>query len=223
MGTYKLADKINLAGSFEITGKNTIKAGKIGSAISKNGVSYTLNSSGELTISPYAANNKILKGTKATSTVNGTANSDFFDGCGEVSNAGTNDTIEGKGGHDIVVYSSDKAWGQDVINKTNGTMTIVFSGYGNKNAAATSLTVDYSEKENGLVTVTLNTDATGDDTESTVTSKITINGWNDKTHKIVYNDDAYDSMVSMAKASGASKINSERNELWKAAGLIASA
>ncbi len=169
-------------------------------ALTKNGVTYSLNSSGNqvnLTVAMNGnAKTPICKGTTKAETLTGTAQSDvFYGGKG-------NDTIKSSNGRDVAVYDKT-AWGKDKIVKTNGTMTLLFKDLKKddivKTLSGTTMTIT---KANDVKQV------------------ISIQGWSSDTHNIVFGSKmtAFDNYLK-ATSPNASVTNKARNEVWKKAGL----
>ncbi|MBQ9405380.1 MAG: hypothetical protein IJU37_01415 [Desulfovibrio sp.] len=116
-----------------------------------------------------------------------------------------NDTITGGGGRDVAVYDKT-AWGQDTIAKTSGTMTLLFQGL---------KASDIVKKINGTtMTITKKRDAS---------QKITVKGWSDTSHTLVFTSGmtAFNTFVKAASPTATQATNA-RNEAFKKA-LLASA
>ena len=205
LGTYKLAKGLNLTlGPKDNLNSITIKVGstsfstKTGQTIKKNGMQYAVsleNNQLNLAIG-LVYGSKIFKGTSGKDTLQGTVNSEIFYG------GSGNDSINGKNGRDVAVYDTTK-WGADTIAKTNGTLTLLFNGL-KKSDIKTSL-------KNGTQTITRAQDSK---------QKITISGWSDATHKIVYTS----GLTKFKQYLSATKPSTElttaaRNEAFKKAGL----
>ncbi|MBQ9406353.1 MAG: AIDA repeat-containing protein, partial [Desulfovibrio sp.] len=136
------------------------------------------------------------KGTAKNDTLTGNANSDIFYG------GKGNDKINGKNGRDVAVYDTT-AWGKDVIAKTSGTMTLLFNG-----VKAGQIT----KKQSGsTMTITRKSDKK---------QSITVNGWSDDTHNIVYASGmtAFNKYIKAAKPTTA-QTTAARTQVWKKAGL----
>ncbi|MBQ9406099.1 MAG: hypothetical protein IJU37_05080, partial [Desulfovibrio sp.] len=135
-------------------------------------------------------------GTAKADTLTGTVNSDIFYG-GKGS-----DSITGKNGRDVAVYDTT-AWGKDSIAKTNGTMTLLFNGL---------KASDIVQKLSGT-TMTISKKSDGN-------QKITVQGWSDSTHNIVYASGmtAFNAYIKAASPT-ATQTTAARNEVFKKAGL----
>ena len=209
LGTYALSDNISLADGKAFTIKqdsSTIGTVKLnGDSLSKNGLKYTVtkqdNATQRISLTIDLKAGKMLKGTTENNKLTGNTHCDIFYG------GKGNDTITGKNGRDVAVYDTTD-WGKDVIKKTNGNMTILFKDIENVDI--------HTSLEKGIMTITR------DGTDQ----QITVNGWNDETHKIVYGGTAtmtaFDTYLSQASPSNA-QIAAARNEVWQKAGLAASA
>ena len=95
------------------------------------------------------------------------------------------------------------AWGKDTIAKTSGTMTLLF-----KDLKAS----DIVKKISGTtMTITKNGDAS---------QKITVKGWSDTTHNIVFASGmkAFNTYIGKAEPT-ATEVTAARNEAFKKAGL----
>ena len=137
----------------------------------------------------------VYKGTARNDVLTGTTSWDvFYGGKG-------NDTIKGSAGRDVAVYDTT-AWGQDVIAKTNGTMTLLFKGLNANNIV----------KRLSGNTMTI--------TRKGTAQKITVQGWSNATHNIVYASGmtAFNTYVGKA-APTAAQTNNARTEVFKIAGL----
>ncbi|MBO4793012.1 MAG: AIDA repeat-containing protein, partial [Deltaproteobacteria bacterium] len=206
IGTYKLSSKLNVADNtvFSIKlGSTSLGTAKLnGAALTKNGVTYKLTDDAagtvSLTLSMKAGN--MLKGSTGADTLTGTASSDIFYG------GKGNDTITGTNGRDVAVYAK-AAWGQDTIQATNGTMTLLFGGLSAS---------DITQAKNGTNLVLTR--------KSDTSQKITVQGWNDSTHKIVYVDTLteFNKYLNAASPTTA-QTTAARNEVWQKAGLAAKA
>ncbi|MBQ7738344.1 MAG: AIDA repeat-containing protein [Desulfovibrionaceae bacterium] len=201
IGVYELSQNIaqnkNLAYSINLNSKKLGEAKLNSTALTKYGLTYSVKLSGQkvnLTIAIKAG--KMLKGATKAATLNGTDNSDVF------ANGKANDTFKGTNGRDVAVYNKD-AWGKDTIAKTSGTMTILFNGL-----KASDIK---TSPKNGTMTITRKSDSK---------QKITVLGWNDATHNIVYASgmNAFNRYLKSAKPTTA-QITTARNEAFKKAGL----
>ena len=117
-----------------------------------------------------------------------------------------NDTITGTNGRDVAVYNTT-AWGQDEISATSGTMTLLFG----KLTAS-----DITKVKNGTdMVITRKSDSS---------QKVTVHGWNDATHNIVFTDTLTDFTKYLNAASPtAEQVTAARTEVWAKAGLAAKA
>ena len=205
LGTYKLSKGLNLSFGKMASDPNgiTIKVGstsisaKTGQTVKKNGMQYKLSlSNNQFNLSLGLVNGVMRKGTSKKDTLTGTANSDIFYG------GQNNDQITGKNGRDVAVYDKT-AWGQDKIGKTSGTMTLVF-----KDLKATDIK---TALKNDTLTVTRKSDAK---------QTITVQGWSNSTHNIVYANGmtAFNQYLAATNPSQ-SQLTAARNEVFKKAGL----
>ena len=202
LGSYTLSENVTYAGKFTVKFGKTSVSSNIGRVVSKEGVSYTLNDSGQLSLTAYASKNTIIKGKKASNALTGTANSDVFYGCGQYKDKGTNDTITTMAGRDIVVYDAN-SWGTDKIKTAKGTLTLLFKDMSRD---------DVEIKDDGTTKIFTN--------KADASQTITVQDWNDSTHNILYNV----SMTQFATwAATSTPTTSEtlaaRNEVWQKAGL----
>ena len=203
LGTYALSDNLTVK-------QNTAFALKIGNAnlgnvtlgrsVSKNGVTYALAETGDtqkISVTMTAKLGKLLSNTATGGTLKGTKDSDIF-----VGGAG-NDTISGSNGRDVVVYDGS-TWGKDVIKKTDGTMTLLFN-----NATADDIVMS---QRGTTMTLTAKNDAA---------QKITVQGWNNDTHSIVFGQ-GLQALTDYRTAATPSVTaqNKAVAEVWKKAGLV---
>lgn len=206
VGTYVLSDNIALAKGKAFTIKTdtaTQGTAKLnGTALVKNGFSYTVSrstgSNTRISLTVDLRAGKMLKGTDKKETLAGASHCDvFYGGKG-------NDTIKGANGWDVAVYDTI-AWGKDVIQKTSGAMTLLFKGMTEKDIT--------TKKSGSKMVITRN---------GFKNQQITINGWNDDTHEIVYAGTsvmtAFDSYRKATTPTTAQKT-AARNEVWSRAGL----
>ncbi|MCR5258832.1 MAG: AIDA repeat-containing protein, partial [Desulfovibrio sp.] len=179
-------------------GSTTLGTAKIGGgAISKNGMYYRIYSSGDLvTLKTAAKAGSMLHGGSGNDTLAGTADSDVFWG-----GAG-NDTINGDNGRDVAVYGTG-AWGKDVINATDGTMTLLF-----KDLKASQIT---SSLSGTTMTFTRAADSA---------QTVTVSGWSSATHNVVFasNMTAFNTWANAASPTAA-QANAARTQVWQKAGL----
>ncbi|MBQ7607190.1 MAG: AIDA repeat-containing protein [Desulfovibrionaceae bacterium] len=202
MGTYKLSSKLDLADkkAVAITVDNVQQgSAKLnGSAVSVNGVTYTLKEkNSQITMTLALKKGELFSSTAAKNTFKGTSDSDIFFG------GGANNTITGVNGRDVVVYDSATAWGKDVIQKTGGTLTLLFNGQSADDVV--------TRKRGSTMTITDKDDSS---------QKITVKGWNDDTHNIVFSD----SLKSIAAflATDSPSVSQQKkvcSEVWQKAGL----
>ncbi len=202
-GLYGLSTNIiqknNTAYSLTVGSVNigTVKLNS--SELAKNGMTYTLVSSGtEISLLIDMKAGKMLKGTAKANKLTGAFHSDIFYG------GKGNDTIRGRNGRDIAVYDKT-AWGKDKIVKTNGTMTILFKDL--KKA-------DVVQKLNGT-TMTLTR-------KSDKKQSVTVEGWDKATHNVVFGGtmSAFDKWLKATTTADMKKTaTAARNEAWKKAGL----
>jgi autotransporter passenger strand-loop-strand repeat protein/VCBS repeat-containing protein len=202
LGSYKLSSaKLNVKdASFTVkAGSVAVKGLKLGgSAVVKNGVSYTVSTVKKVTTLKLGVGaGSILN--KDGKTIKGTANSDIF-----YAGPGKN-TISGVNGRDVAVYDKN-AWGKDTIAKTKGTMTLVLQGL-KKSAVTTKLS-------GTTMTIAKKADKA---------QKITIKGWSADTHNIVYNVAAADLKAFTNYRAAASPTEAQKqaaqNSVFKAAKL----
>ncbi|MBQ9406789.1 MAG: hypothetical protein IJU37_08675, partial [Desulfovibrio sp.] len=183
---------VNLAGVKQGTAKLN------GLGLIKGNAVYAVNtgSSNSINLTVATAATKPYKGTTKTDKLTGTANWDvFYGGKG-------NDTITGVNGRDVAVYDTT-AWGKDTIAKTSGSMTLLF-----KDIKAS----DIVKKVSGTtMTITRKGDAS---------QKITVKGWSDATHNIVFASGmkAWNTYIGKASPTAA-QVTAARNEVFKKAGL----
>ncbi len=199
-GVYSLSTNIiqknNTAYSLTVGSVNVGTVKLNSSALAKNGMTYTLASSGaEISLAIAMKAGKMLKGTAKANKLTGSSHSDIFYG------GKGNDTLSGVNGRDVAVYDKTK-WGKDKILKTGGTMTILF-----KDLKKT----DVVQKLKGT-TMTLT--RKGDKSQS-----VTVEGWDKATHNVVFGDtmSAFGKWLTAAKPSTVQ--TKARNEVWKKAGL----
>ncbi len=199
MGAYKLSSKLNVAAGKKFAiyqGTAKLGTATLGTAKKLNGVSYTVSqASNVVSLKLAVAAGKMLKGTTGADTLTGTAHSDIFWG------GKGNDIITGSNGRDVAVYDST-AWGKDTIKATSGTMTIVLAGIAKSKVTETT--------SGTTKTFTL----TG------TSQKITVQGWNAATHKILYNQtlSSFNTYVKAASPTTA-QTTKARSEVWQKAGL----
>ncbi|MBR5734248.1 MAG: hypothetical protein IKX79_01735, partial [Desulfovibrionaceae bacterium] len=207
-GSYKLSSKLDVANgtAFSIRlGTESLGTAKVnGAALSKHGVTYKVtedsSSNVTLTLSLKAGSTLKVRGTAGADTLTGTGNSDvFYGGKG-------NDVLAGVHGRDVAVYAKS-SWGQDVIKATDGTMTLLFAGM---------KASDITQKKSGTSLVITRKSDSG--------QKITVQGWNDATHNIVFTDalTQFTKYVNAASPTTA-QTNAARSEVWAKAGLAAKA
>lgn len=203
IGVYELS-KNSIQGknqqyTIAVDGKNVGTAKLNGDSLTKNGMTYTLKSTDSntvvnLDISMRAG--KMLKGTAKGENLKGAANSDIFYG------GKGNDTLAGANGRDVAVYDTGN-WGKDVINKTSGTMTLLFTGMTAK---------DVTQKKSGNTLVVSK--------KSNAKQTITVKSWDDATHNLVFTNDTKKYTTYLKAASPTKKQTEDaRNEIWKKAGL----
>ena len=201
IGTYELSENIKQANDTAYTlklGSTTISTLKLNSGSSAvNGVTYSLKKSGAKVNLTLAMKAGVMKnGNASNNTLTGTSHCDIFYG------GKGNDKIDGTNGRDVAVYDTT-AWGKDVISKTSGTMTILF------NDLASS---DISKSlKSGTMTITRNSDTS---------QKVTISGWDNATHKIVYtsNMTSFNDYLKAISPTSTQQAKA-RTEVWKKAGL----
>lgn len=203
LGSYKLLSNIEIYSekSFAIQQgiSNIGKAEINGDAISKNGLKYKISKVGkQIKLSISAIFGRMVTGLSRSNSLVGTSNCDIFYG------TKGNDIIDGKNGRDVIVYDKNN-WGNDVISRTQGTMTIVFNGIKSSdikiNKKGTSLIVErkgYSKQA------------------------ITVRNWKTSTHSIVYGGvmTQFSNFVKSASPSAALKQKA-KTEVWKKAGILA--
>ena len=204
-GTYKLAKNLNSLNSTQYSvylrsdkNKQTILGtNSINSRLVNNGVAYTLSeNNNNLTLKIALRYGSMLKGTNGNNNLTGTRNCDIFYG------GQGNDTINGIRGRDVAIYDSTN-WGKDTINKTSGTMTILFNNIDLHN-------ILFKESNNN-VTLTNRRDRS---------QTITIRGWDHQTHNIMYTRgiNAFSSYLRQTNPSS-STIANVRKSVWHKAGL----
>ncbi len=186
-GAYRLSSNFALAAKtaftikFGSTKKGVTELGGTPALI--QGVEYAVSSKKDNVILKLSA----VPGNIFTSegpVMKGTANCDIFYGCAGNDIASRKNIIEIGKGHDVTVYDK-KDWGEDVIKQTKGTMTLVFAGV-----------------KKGQITKTLSGSTMTITRNSDPRQKITIKGWNDLTHDIVFTSagalKAFNTYVNMA-------------------------
>ncbi|MBQ7609053.1 MAG: AIDA repeat-containing protein, partial [Desulfovibrionaceae bacterium] len=201
VGTYELSKNIaqqkNTAYTVKLAGKKQGTAKLDGLGLIKGTVIYTIDTGSANTVNfTVAKTGKMLKGTTKAEKLTGTANWDvFYGGKG-------NDTITGKNGHDVAVYDKT-AWGKDVIAKTSGAMTLLF-----KDLKADNI---IQKTSGSTLTITKKSDAK---------QKITVKGWSDETHNVVFASSmtAFNKFLKAASPTTA-QTTAARNEAFKKAGL----
>ena len=201
IGTYELSSNIiqDTGTAYTVNlGTNKLGALKLGSgSLTKNGVTYKLkNSDAQINLTIAIKPGKMLKGTTGKDKLSGNAHSDIFYG------GKGNDTITGKNGRDVAVYDKT-AWGKDTIAKTSGTMTLLFKDLTSK---------DIKKSLSGTtMTIIKANDAK---------QKITVKGWSDDTHYIVFGSKmtAFDKYIKATSPTTA-QTTAARNEAFKKAGL----
>ena len=198
-GTYRLSSNLTLARGTGFTvkaGSEEMGTAKLGKAKKLNGVSYKVTqANGVVTLKLATAAGKMFRGDAGANSFTGTAHSDIFYG------GKGNDTITGTNGRDVAVYDT-AGWGQDTIKATGGTMTLLFAGFADS---------DVTKKKSGTSLVL---------TRKGTSQKVTVEGWNDATHNIVYADTLaeFNKYLNAASPTTA-QTTSARNEVWKKAGL----
>ncbi len=201
IGTYELSTNIDQAkGTEYIVNLGTTKLGvaKLNStSLTKNGVTYSVKTSGtqtNLTLAIKAG--KLLKGATKNDTLTGTSHSDIFYG------GKGNDTITGTNGRDVAIFDTT-AWGKNTIAKTSGTMTLLFKDLKESDIVKTSSGSD--------MIITKAKDAK---------QSVTIKGWSDTTHNIVFGSKmtAFNTYLNTASPTD-KQITAARNEAFKKAGL----
>ena len=201
IGTYELSKNISQAKGTGYTinlGTTKLGVAKLNStSLTKNGVIYSVKTFGtqtNLTLAIKAG--KMLKGTTGKDKLTGNTHSDIFYG------GKGNDTITGKNGRDVAVYDTN-AWGKDTIAKTSGTMTLLF-----KDLKASDIKKSLS---GSTMTITKKSDSK---------QKITVKGWSNDTHNIVFGSGmkAFDKFITVTSPTTA-QTTAARNETFKKAGL----
>ena len=169
-------------------------------AVVKNGVSYAVSAAKNVVSLKLAvAPGEMKIGNAKANKLKGTADSDiFYGGKGK-------DKITGVNGRDVAVYDTN-AWGKDTIYKTKGTMTLVLAG-----VAEGDVQTKLSTK--GVMTIT----RTG------TSDKITVKGWSENTHSIIYNAteeqmQGFNEYLAAASPTDAQK-EAAQNSVFKAAKL----
>lgn len=203
MGTYELSSNLalakNTAFSMRVNGANLGTLQLNGAALDRNGVRYTLKTTGrQVNLTLTALQGVLRKGAAGADRLVGTARGDIFYG-----GAG-NDTIRGGGGRDVAVYDT-RSWGRDTIAQTNGTMTLLFSGLTARDIVQTR------KGTNMILTRT-----------SRPSQRITITNWNDATHNIVFGGKLSAFSKYLAAPTAAQQTRA-RTEVWKKTGLLAQA
>ena len=201
IGTYELSkDMVQNAKTAYALNLGTTSLGTLqlnGSKLTKNGVTYSLESkNSQLNLSIAIKNGTMCKGTTGKDKLTGRAHSDIFYG------SKGNDTITGKNGRDVAVYDKT-AWGKDTIAKTSGTMTLLF-----KDLKASDIKKSLS---GSTMTITKKSDSK---------QKITVKGWSNDTHNIVFGSKmtAFDKYIKATSPTTA-QTTAARNEVFKKAGL----
>lgn len=199
LGTYTLSK--NVYAKFLSISVDSQSQGHVftdGTALSINGVTYktTYNKKSKtLNLKLSAYGNKIYIGTANNDKLTGTINSDIFYG-----SAG-NDTISGKNGRDVALYNTTK-WGQDVIAKTDGTMTLLFNGLKES---------DITTKKSGTnLVITKKSDSK---------QKITVKNYSENTHNIIFTTNKLNAFSSYMATPGTDLMKSARSQVWSAAKL----
>ncbi|MBQ7606863.1 MAG: hypothetical protein IJU76_02650 [Desulfovibrionaceae bacterium] len=203
IGTYHLSHNLVQSKGKKYTvamGKTEVGTVSVNKgSLTAGGVTYSLQySENGLSLRIAMKAGAMKKGNGKANSLTGTGNSDiFFGGKG-------NDKIAGIGGRDVAVYDTTD-WGEDTIAKTSGTITLLF-----KDLAAKDITQKLNA-EKGVMTITR-----ADDAEQ----KITISGWNDDTHNIVFGGTMKDFTTYLKAASPTSQQKAAaRKDVWKKAGL----
>ena len=201
-GVYELSKNItqakNTAYTVNLAGAKQGVAKLNGLGLIKGNAIYAVNtgSANSINLTVAATTAKPNKGTAKADKLKGTVKWDvFYGGKG-------NDTITGGGGRDVAVYDTT-AWGKDVIAKTGGTMTLLFNGL--KSA-------DIKKSLSGnTMTITR---------KSNTNQKITVQGWSNATHNIVFASGmtAFNKYLKAASPTAA-QATAARNEAFKKAGL----
>lgn len=201
IGVYELSENLKQANGKSYTlklGSTQIGTLKLNSGSSTvNGVTYSLRKSGtKINLNLAMKAGAMKRGNAKDNTLTGTQHSDIFYG------GKGNDQLNGVNGRDVAVYDST-AWGKDTITKTSGTMTLLF-----KDLTAKDITKSLS---NGKMTITKKNDTS---------QKITVNGWANATHNIVYASGMTNFNAYLKAASPTSTQQTKaRTEVWKKAGL----
>ena len=201
IGVYELSENLKQANGKAYTlklGSTQIGTLKLNSGSSTvNGVTYSLKKSGtKINLNLAMKAGAMKRGNSKDNPLTGTQHSDIFYG------GKGNDQLNGVNGRDVAVYDST-AWGKDTITKTSGTMTLLF-----KDLTAKDITKSLS---NGKMTITKKNDTS---------QKITVNGWANATHNIVYASSMTNFNAYLKAASPTSTQQSKaRTEVWKKAGL----
>ncbi|MBQ9405491.1 MAG: hypothetical protein IJU37_01980, partial [Desulfovibrio sp.] len=200
VGVYELSKNItqakNTAYTVNLAGAKQGVAKLNGLGLIKGNAIYAVNTGSSNSINLTVAAAAAKFGTTKADKLTGTAKWDvFYGGKG-------NDTITGGGGRDVAVYDTT-AWGKDTIAKTSGTMTVLFSDL---------KASDIVQKLSGTtMTITRKGNAS---------QKITVNGWSDTTHNIVFASGmtAFNTYIGKASPTAA-QTTAVRNEAFKKAGL----
>ncbi len=204
IGTYKLSNglyvKAGTSFAIQVDGASVGSAQLGGAELAKNGMTYkfVVGANNGVNLVTGIKEGISVAGKVKGGNLRGTNHSDLFIG-GE-----GNDQINGANGRDVVLYGKEK-WGKDVINKTSGTMSIVFNGI-SKSSVTQSLS-------GSTMTITRNSDKN---------QMIKIEGWNSGTHNIVFGKEhsQYDAWLNVADPGSRSQITaSVRREEFKSAGL----
>ena len=200
VGVYELSKNIaqakNTVYTINLAGKKQGTAKLNGLGLIKGTAIYAVNSASNNISLTVAKTGKTLKGTTKADKLTGTANWDvFYGGKG-------NDTITGKNGRDVAVYDKT-SWGKDTIDKTSGTMTLLFKDLEKG---------DVIQKKSGTDMVITK--------KGYSNQKITIKGWSNDTHNIVFGSGmtAFNTYLKTTNSTD-KQIVAARNEAFKKAGL----
>ncbi len=200
-GTYKLSSGFTVASkkAFSLViGSGKATEVRLGAkTMVANGVSYSMGvSKNVISLKLALVAGRIKTGKAGGDDLKGTANCDIFYG------GGGNDTIHGGKGRDVAVYDKNN-WGHDTICKGKGLMTLVLAGV---KRSAVKTKQDY---EKGTMTIWKKKDAS---------QKITIKGWSESTHAIVYGAKltAFNKYLKAAAPTEKQKTAAQ-NELYKIA------
>ena len=200
-GVYELSKNITQKKGTAYTVKlgstklGTVKLG--GGTLTKNGATYKLVAKGaQINLTVGTKRGKMLKGNAGANTLKGASHCDIFYG------GKGNDKIYGGNGRDVAIYNKTH-WGKDIIAKTNGAMTLLFTGL---------KASDIVQRTSGKNLVITRKGAAG--------QSITIQGYNAATHKIVFGSGlkVVDKYLAAARPTTA-QANAARNQIWKKAGL----